>query len=205
MILIYYIAFKSSADNHHLNPSTDNSIVIRISFCPLPTFSQSLLLYVYNISWTCDLVLIIFILSAHPLFTFWIHLLRFSFSRNRQKSRNSKDNTSSIIRSLYCWSATNMLLVRRHYPTSIIVFPSTSSFFRLLFSNLWPISIDLLSNHFIRPGAPVIQLRNRDLYCVLFAARAVSDAVNQYSLKQTRADLKFLTKREPFSTHFYWS
>ena len=183
MIFIYCIAFKSLTDNHHLNSSADNSVVIRISFCSLPTFFQSLLLHVYNILWTCDLVLIIFILSAHLLFTFWIHLLRFFFSRNRQESRNSKDNISSIIKSLYCWSATSMLLIRRHYLTNIIVFLSISSFFRLLFSNLWSISIDLLSNHFIRPDASVIQLRSRDLCYVLFVARTISDAANQYLLK----------------------
>ena len=178
MIFNYCITFKSSIDNYHFNSSTDNSIVIRISFCSQTIFFQSLLFYIYNMSWTCDLILIIFILFAHFLFTFWIHLLHFSFSRNCQKSRNLKDNILLIIRSLYCWFAINMLLIRRHHFINIIVFLSTSSFFQFLFSNLWSISIDLFLNYFIRFDAPVIQLRNRNLYYVLFVVRTIFNVVN---------------------------
>ena len=122
IIFIYYIAFKFSVDNHHLNASNDNSIINRISFCSHIIFFHNLLLYVYNMSWTCDLILIIFILFIHFFFfNFWIHSLRFFFSRNRQKSRNSKNNVSLIIRSLCCWFAINMLLIRRHYSINIIL------------------------------------------------------------------------------------
>ena len=122
IILIYCIAFEFSINNHHLNASNDNSIINRISFCSQIIFSYNLLFYVYNMLWTCDLTLIIFILFVHfLLFIFWIHSLRFFFSRNRQKSRNSKDNASSIIKSLCCWFVINMLLIRRHYFINIIL------------------------------------------------------------------------------------
>ena len=122
VIFIYCIASEFSINNHHLNASDDNSIINWISFCSHIIFSHNLLLYIYNMLWTCDLILIIFILSVHSfLFNFWIHSLRFFFSRNRQKSRNSKDNVSSIIKSLCCWFVINMLLIRRHYSTSIIL------------------------------------------------------------------------------------
>ena len=122
VIFIYCIAFEFSIDNHHFNASDDNSIVNRISFCSYIIFFHNLLFYVYNMFWTCDLILIIFILFVHFLFfIFWIHSLRFFFLCNRQKSRNSKNNVSSIIKSLCCWFVINMLLIRRHYSINIIL------------------------------------------------------------------------------------
>ena len=68
IIFIYCIVFKFLIDNHHFNASNDNSIINRISFCSHIIFFHNLLFYVYNMFWTCDLILIIFILFIHFFF-----------------------------------------------------------------------------------------------------------------------------------------
>ena len=77
------------------------------------------------------------------------------------------------------------------------------SFSRKVIAWLFRCNLSFL-NYFIKFDASVIQLRSRNLCCVLFIVRAISDIVNQYSLKQTRVDLKFLTKCESLSINFYW-